>query len=113
MTEGNVKVAVDSAYVCKGYARGPHWAHRYHEEEWAALWTAIQHRTGELQLVKIKSHQTEVDLQRSTPELWALLANEVADGLAEEAAKEYQFPEHVVKDMHSADWQNEQIMRRL
>eukprot|EP00973_Karenia_brevis_P038468 5307486-Karenia_brevis.AAC.1 len=113
MTDGNVKVAVDSAYVCKGYARGSNWAHKHHAEAWATLWNSVQRRKGNMQLVKIKSHQTEVDLQRTRPELWALIANEVADGLAEEAAKRYQYPEHVIKEVLQADLRTEKIMRRL
>eukprot|EP00973_Karenia_brevis_P030399 4191045-Karenia_brevis.AAC.1 len=65
---------------------------------WASLWQAVQRRTGTLQLVKVKSHQTEVDLQRTKAKLWEFVANELADWLAEAAAPCYQHPEHDIRE---------------
>ena len=86
-TSGDIEIAVDAAYVVKGFKRGPKHVHGSNADAWRDLWEAVAEREGTITLKWTKSHPTmhDFELYEDTP-WWQFQLNAWVDGLAEAAA---------------------------
>ncbi len=100
-TEGPITVAVDSVIVAKGIRRGPSFRHSFNQYRWRVFWECAANR--QITVVKVRSHVPAATAVSKgyDPQLW--LANELADKLADEAARRAQLPARNIQEVAAAD----------
>ncbi len=112
-TKGDLILTTDSEYVFKGYHRGPRWRHASNADLWSQLWSAYASRTGKFQLFWGPSHELQSSLASGTQLPWQAYVNDLADHLAEKAAKACQVTDTEVFHLHRLDEKALDIIKRL
>ncbi|CAK0839124.1 unnamed protein product, partial [Prorocentrum cordatum] len=111
-TQGDLIVVTDSAYLIRGYHRGPRRRARSNRRLWAELWRVLGARTGQVKFLKVKSHATDPEVRARFP-AWALYVNEQADEFAGQAAASAAVPQDLVDRVLALDTLAEQVRGRL
>ena len=113
-TRGDVTVYVDASYVTKGWLkrRGSNQFSGSNLDLWQALANIRRTRQGKVTIVKVTSHRDAASLEGNVDPLGFLL-NELADSLAESAAKRVQYPDHCKAELDRLEHQAHLIRMRL
>jgi hypothetical protein len=112
-TKGDLILTTDSEYVYKGFNRGPNWIHHCNKDLWTILWQKYQGRTGLFRLFWGPSHVLQSSLTAGLQMPWQAYANELADHLAETAAKGCQVSTNIACHINQVDKKAKEVIKRL
>ena len=102
-TTGHLKVLADAKDVIDGFRKGPNAAHPINGEAWRAFWAAAGSRQGGVQLIKVKSHTGQGELDAHVIEPWQQYLNGLADELADMAANSHAVSSHLADFVQATD----------
>ena len=108
---GEIFIYSDSAFFVNGWQRGKAWctsAVRIHADVWRQLWSAAEdYGIGLINVVKVKGHATQADIDRSVSSPMDKWGNDCADTAAKQGAalhpRDEAREEQVKRDREQAD----------
>jgi hypothetical protein len=112
-TNGPATIFIDASYVVKGWGAGSGKTHAHHHDLWHRLWARLEHRDGEIKVVKIKAHQGEQTAAKVGADLRPTILNEWADQLAGEAAARHEIGSIGIGYLRQIDDTTWKIQRRI
>ena len=94
-----IQIIVDAKYIIRAFYNGPNKTkYGSNPELWDRFWTLLERRGGRksVQLIKVKSHLSQEEVNHGIAKCQHIAANEAADRLADQAAQEIQVPKDTV-----------------